>query len=193
MSRLPYLRYDDLGPDGQRLWDALTGSRGSDIVTEQGGLTGPFNAFVHAPGVGRRLSALGHVLRFETSLEPRLSELAIITVAARWQAEFEWRTHSRMAAEHGVPAAVIEAIGRRAEPPFDAADERVIYEVAGQLADTGRLSPDAFSAARQLLPEAGLVELVSLCGYYTLISYLLNAFTVPLPPGARPAWPPEPD
>jgi len=29
---------------------------------------------------------------------------------------------------------------------------------------------------------------VSLCGYYTLVSYLLNAFTVPLPEGAEPAW-----
>jgi hypothetical protein len=33
--------------------------------------------------------------------------------------------------------------------------------------------------------DAGLVELVSLCGYCTLISFLLNAFAVPLPPGAR--------
>ena len=36
--------------------------------------------------------------------------------------------------------------------------------------------------------DAGMVELVSLCGYYTLISYLLNAFTVPLPPGTTPMW-----
>jgi hypothetical protein len=33
-----------------------------------------------------------------------------------------------------------------------------------------------------------MVELVSLCGYYTLISFLLNAFAVPLPPDAAPMW-----
>jgi hypothetical protein len=33
-----------------------------------------------------------------------------------------------------------------------------------------------------------MVELVALCGYYTLVSFLLNAFTVPLPPGALPMW-----
>jgi hypothetical protein len=33
-----------------------------------------------------------------------------------------------------------------------------------------------------------MVELVSLCGYYTLISFLLNSFEVPLPPGAAPMW-----
>jgi hypothetical protein len=29
---------------------------------------------------------------------------------------------------------------------------------------------------------------VSLCGYYSLISFVLNAFDVGLPPGQEPAW-----
>ena len=33
-----------------------------------------------------------------------------------------------------------------------------------------------------------MVELVSLCGYYTIVSFLLNAFAVPLPPDALPMW-----
>jgi 4-carboxymuconolactone decarboxylase len=47
---------------------------------------------------------------------------------------------------------------------------------------------DAYAAARELLGDAGMVELVSLCGYYTMISFLLNAFAVPLPPDAAPMW-----
>jgi 4-carboxymuconolactone decarboxylase len=187
-SRLPNLRYDDLGPEGRAVWDAIVGSRGAGLVSADGGLIGPFNAFVHAPGVGQRLSALGQVLRFETSIERRLSEVAIITVAARWKAEFEWWAHARMAREHGVPSAVVDAIGREEDPPFEADDERVIYTVARQLATGGRLGPDAFAAALRLLGETGVVELVSLCGYYTLVSFLLNAFTVPLPPGAAATW-----
>jgi 4-carboxymuconolactone decarboxylase len=192
MSRLPALRYDDLGPDGRLVWDAIIGSRGSELVDAKGGLSGPFNAFLYAPDVGRRLSALGQVIRFGTSIDRRLSELAIITVAARWKAEFEWWAHGRMAREHGVPAAVVDAIGRGAEPPFEADDERTVYAVARQLADTGQVSQPAFAAARALLSDAGMVELVSLCGYYTLISFLLNAFAVDLPPGAEPAWPDGP-
>ncbi len=170
------------------MWDGIVGSRGSGLIGPDGGLTGPFNAFVHAPVVGRRLSSLGRVLRSETSIERRLSELAIITVGARWKAEFEWWAHARMAREHGVAGEVVDAIGRGEEPPFRAEDERVVYTVAWQLAGTGQLSEDAFRAARQLLGDAGVVELVSLCGYYTLVSFLLNAFTVPLPPGAAVMW-----
>ncbi len=47
---------------------------------------------------------------------------------------------------------------------------------------------DAYAAARELLGDKGMVELVTLCGYYTLVSFVLNAFEVPIPPGAVPTW-----
>jgi 4-carboxymuconolactone decarboxylase len=196
MSRLPYLRRDELGPDGQLVWDKITGTRTGDLVTPEGGLTGPFNAFVQAPGVGQYLTSLGAELRFATSIERRLTEVAILTVGARWQAEFEWWAHARMARRHGVPEAVIDAIGRGEDPPFTAGDERTVYTAARQLALAGRLDPESCEAVRRLLGDSGAVELVTLCGYYTLISFLLNAFDVPLPPGASPQWgppgPPQP-
>ena len=187
-SRLPYLRYDELDARGQEVWDGVAGSRGGELINAEGGLIGPFNAFVHAPGVGRHLSALGGRLRFRTSIERRLSELAIITVGAAWEAEFEWWAHARMARDHGVSEAIIDAIGRGDDPPFAADDERVIYTVARELTSAGRLGQDLYDAAQRLLGDEGMVELVSLCGYYTLISYLLNAFEVPLPPGERRQW-----
>ncbi len=192
MSRLPYVRRDDLDPDRREVWDSVVGSRGDQLINEQGGLAGPFNAFVQAPDVGRHLTALGRVLRFETSIERRLSEVAIITVGAAWKAEFEWWAHSQMARRHGVPDAVVDAIGRGEDPPFEAADERIVYAVARQLTGSGRVDQETYDAAQRLLGDAGLVELVSLCGYYTLISFLLNAFTVPLPTGAAPMWPAAP-
>ena len=85
--------------------------------------------------------------------------------------------------------AVVEAIGRGEDPPFEADDERAVYAVARQLGDSGHLDQPAYDAAHRFLGDAGMVELVSLCGYYTLISFLLNAFEVPLPPGAAPTWP----
>ena len=188
MNRLPYLRYDELTADGKTVWDSVVGTRGDQLVNEDGGLVGPFNAFVHAPDVGRHLSALGATVRFGTSIERRLSELAIIAVGARWKAEFEWWAHARMARRHGVPDAVVDAIARGEDPPFAADDERVVYAVASKLVTTGRVDQDAYDAGRELLGDAGLVELVSLCGYYTLVSFVLNAFDVPLPPGVAPAW-----
>jgi len=185
MTRIPYVRREELGPEGQQLWDSI---RSDLVLTADGGLAGPFNAFVTAPGAGRRLFSLGATLRFGTSIERRLSEIAIITTGARWQAEFEWWAHAPMARGHGVADAVVDAIGRGEDPPFEADDERAVYTVARQLSHSGRLDQAAYDAAHRFLGDAGMVELVSLCGYYTLISYLLNALTVPLPPGTTPMW-----
>ena len=171
MTRIPSVRREELGPEGQQLWDSIVGSRGEVVVTADGGLAGPFNAFVTAPGAGRRLS-----------------EIAIITVGARWRAEFEWWAHAPMAREHGVAGAVVDAIGRGEDPPFEADDERAVYTVARQLSSSGRLDRETYDAAHRFLGDAGMVELVSLCGYYTLVSFVLNAFAVPLPPDAAPMW-----
>src|SRR5258708_29535882 len=95
----------------------MAGTRGGQLVNSGGGLAGPFNAFVHAPDVGGHLTSLGAVLRFGTSIERRLSEVAIITVGARWKAEFEWWAHARMARRHRVPHAGGDAIRRGVGPP----------------------------------------------------------------------------
>ena len=140
-SRLPYLRYDELDPGRRSLWDAIAASRGDDLVNADGGLIGPFNAFLHAPGVGRQLTALGHEVRFETSIGRRLSEVAIITVAAWWKAEFEWWAHAPMARRHGVAGAVVDAIGRGEDPVSGEDDERTVHAVARQLTASGHVAP----------------------------------------------------
>lgn len=189
MTRLTSLRNDQLDDRGKTLWDAIAGTRGSSVIDPQGGLAGPFNAWLHAPEVGTAMSKLGSILRFEMSIDRRLIELAIITVGARWQAEFEWFAHAAMAKEHGVTEGVIDAIGEDRIPDFELDDERAVYAVAHQLVRTGRLDDDVYGPAAALLGEQGTVELVTLCGYYTLISFTLNAFEVPLPAGVSQRWP----
>jgi 4-carboxymuconolactone decarboxylase len=191
MSRLPYLHRDDLDDAGRAVWDGLESSRGRTILNQDGGLVGPFNAWVHAPVVGSRLSGLGAALRFETSIERRLLELAIIVVAAHWKAEFEWWAHARMAREHGVADEIVDAVGRGETPTFLAEDEALVHDLARQLVVGGGLDGATYARAVELLGSQGVVELVSLCGYYTLVSFTLNAFAVPLPPGVEPAWPKE--
>lgn len=187
-TRLPYLRRDQLDAAGAGLWDSILDSRGAGVVRDDGGLAGPFNAWIHAPGVGSRLAALGAALRFETGIDRRLLELAILTVGAHWKAEFEWWAHSRMAAEAGLAEGVIEAIRTGLAPPFQHEDERVVHQVAVELVRTGTLEEGTYADAQGQLGDPALVELVSLCGYYTLVSYSLNAFGVPLPEGAKPAF-----
>ncbi|MDQ2753951.1 MAG: carboxymuconolactone decarboxylase family protein [Actinomycetota bacterium] len=192
MSRLPFVRYPQLDEQGQALWDAIAGSRGNEVVNTEGGLFGPFNAWVLAVETGRRLVDLGGHLRFGTSLERRLLELAIVTVGAHWHAEFEWWAHSAMARRHGVSDAILDALSEGRPPSFDAEDERIVHAVAHQLLNDGTVDAETYADAQSLLGDVGVVELVSLCGYYTTVSFTLNAFAVGLPPGATPVWGDDP-
>jgi 4-carboxymuconolactone decarboxylase len=188
VSPLPYLPRESLDERGQQLWDLFIETRGRRLVNDEGGFMGPFNAWLHTPVVGDRAAALGTSLRFDTSLERRLTEIAIITTGAHWKAEFEWWAHARMANEFGVSDEVIAAIARGDDPPFASEDERLVYTAARQLPRAGRVESDTLERCRATLGDAATVELVNLCGYYTLVSYLLNSFDVPLPPGVEPQW-----
>lgn len=191
MKRLTMIGPSGLSEEQQQLWDGLTASRGSglELTDEDGHLVGPFNAWLHVPKLGRRLSSLGAHLRFETSVERRLSEVAICTVGAHWRSEFEFFAHAPMALEHGVDPTVIEALRAGEVPSFDRDDEQIVHEVARQLLNDRRVNEATYTSAESLLGEAGMVELVALIGYYCLISMLLNLFEVPLPDGAEPNWP----
>jgi len=187
MTRLPFQTREALDDGGREVWDSITATRGS-IVTDEGTLMGPFNAWVTAPGIGGRLAELGAALRFESSIERRLLEVAIITVGARWRSEFEWWAHSRMALAHGVSQEAVDALAGGTPPPLPD-DERIVHQVARQLVDDGHVDPATYAAAAELLGDRGIVELITLCGYYTLVSFTLNAFDVALPPGEAPTWP----
>lgn len=188
MSRLPDLRRDQLTPAAKAVWDSIVATRGEHVVSDTGVLTGPFNLMLYARDAGGPLASLGAALRFGTSLGRRLTEVAILTVASRWQAEFEWSAHARLAREAGVPDAVVDAIGQGEDPPFAADDERIVHAAAREVLTAGRVSDASYAAAQNLLGNAGVVELVCLCGYYTTISFLLNAFEVPGPAGVEPMW-----
>ncbi|MEO6652720.1 MAG: carboxymuconolactone decarboxylase family protein [Ilumatobacteraceae bacterium] len=189
-QRLSLLDRDALSDEQGELWDGLTASRrpGLDLFDDDGHLVGPFNAWLHVPKIGRRLSSLGAHLRFETSIERRLSEIAICTVGAHWRSEFEFFAHAPMALEHGVDQSVIDALRAGSVPSFDRSDEETVYAVSTQLLNDRRVDTDTYRAAEGLLGEAGMVELVALIGYYCLISMLLNLFEVPLPGDAKPNW-----
>jgi 4-carboxymuconolactone decarboxylase len=163
-------------------------TRGPGVVDETVVIGGPFNVWLQAPGVGTPIAALGAAVRYGSTLEPRLLELAIITVAAHWRAEYEWWAHARLARAAGVADATVEALGRGDHPTFEADDERTVQQFAAELVETGRVGSERYDQAVAMLGEAGVVELVALCGYYTLVSFALNAFDVALPPGVEPTW-----
>jgi 4-carboxymuconolactone decarboxylase len=194
MSRLPCLQPDALTSDQRTLFDAITGGRrrtsaGVDgFLNAEGGLRGPFNAWLHTPDAGQQLQRLGEILRFEGQLPAAAREIAVLCVAAHWQADYEWSAHARIAGSSGVSDAVIETIRTRGKPALTDTAEQAAHDVARAVLEHGQVTDALYARAVDVLGRDALVELVILLGYYSLISMTLNVFQVPLPPGTTPPF-----
>lgn len=152
----------------------------------RGRVRGPLAIWLHRPALAEAAQKLGAYCRYGSSLDPRLSELAILTMATVWQAEFEWWAHKPIALKAGLPAAVVEALRIGAPPAFPDRETETVHAVTRTLSAERRLTDALYAEAEAVLGADRLVDLVGLCGYYTLISMTLNAFEVPLPEGEGP-------
>jgi 4-carboxymuconolactone decarboxylase len=182
MSRYRELAASEMTP-------AQLSVRDSIIAGRRGQFGGPFQLLIRAPEICQHAAKLGEHLRWGTSLPDRLSELAIISTARFWRAQYEWYAHAPLAAKAGVPAAAIEAIRTGGTPLFTAHDETLVYHVCNEIFRTQRLSDDTFDQAVAAFGEQGLVEIIAIIGYYTLIGNTLNVFQVGLPEGTQPPFP----
>ena len=121
--RLPDLTPEQMTPDQRRVADnAVSGKRGR--------LPAPLRAWLHSPVFGDRAQSLGEFLRYDTSLGPVLSELAILVTARFWTAQYEWYAHKKLALQAGVSPAVCDAIARRERPSLPDAKAEVVYDYA---------------------------------------------------------------
>jgi 4-carboxymuconolactone decarboxylase len=152
----------------------------------RGGLSGPFWPWLRSPELADRAQKLGELVRFHSTLAPRLFELAVLVTAQHWKAQFEWYAHAPLARKAGLGEDTIAAIQAGARPSFAAADEAAVYDFATELYARRRVGDAAYAAALAHLGERGVVELVGILGYYALVSMTLNVFGIDVPQAAPP-------
>jgi 4-carboxymuconolactone decarboxylase len=170
---------ETMSPEQRAVFDAV-------VSGPRGALVGPLRAALHNPELAGRWQQLGEILRYRTSLPARLSELAIIVTARRWNSELEWVIHSDAARKAGLPESVIEAINAGRIPKFDDRQDAEVYAFARELQMYGHVSEEAYAPVRERWHERGVVELTAVIGYYTMVSMTLNAHRIPLPDDMRP-------
>ena len=163
--------------DQKRIAASISGTRGS--------IRGPFGPWLHAPGFADPAQGVGAFLRYGSKMPANLRELAICTVGQHWQANYEWFAHAPIAIEEGVSAEAIELLrnGKKPAPLTD--DEQLVHDLATEIVNSGLLSEASYKSGTDALSDELMVELVGLCGYYTLISFTLNVFEVPVPEGDK--------
>jgi 4-carboxymuconolactone decarboxylase len=182
MPRIPLVTAASMTDAQRRVYDAMmAGPRRSPPV-------GPLAAAMHRPDLAEKWSDLGLVLRFNSSLEPRLREFVILLTGRFWDCQFEWFSHEAEARKAGLSEQTIETL-RHGGRTFAASDEQAIHDYATELLRDHRASDATYQRILDTYGTAGIVELTALIGYYAMVTLTLNAHEIGVPEGAAPPLP----
>lgn len=181
---------DRLPPLAPQDWSDAQRAAAQDIIDgPRGALYGPFVPLLRSPELLGHAQRLGEYLRYRGAIGVRLTELAILVTAREWDQQVAWAIHAPIAAQFGIPAEVIGAIARRQRPAALLVDEAVVYDFCLELQRERRVSDRVYADALALFGERGVVDLMGVNGYYTLLAMVMNAARTALPATGMPPLP----
>ncbi len=167
------------GPEVSELTPAQVEVHHAICSGPRGHVVGPLKVWLTNPQMAQASQALGQYARYDSVLPPELSELAILVTGRYWSSGFEWGQHAPIALDVGVPSLVVETIAKGKRPEFDDPRMSAVFEFAVELHRDKQVSDAAYDRVERLMGKEGAVDLVAICGYYTLISMTINAFRLP--------------
>ena len=185
LSRLPLRRREDMDERGRRFYDAVVDPRSRTLV----GLRGPSGIWLHSPELGERVRAVNQYLRFETALDRRLTELAILVTARELDQQFEWTAHEPAALAEGLSAEIIDIVKLRRASAGLPPRESAIIDFGREVFRDKKVRPETFARAVELYGLEGVVNLAALMGNYAMTAVILNAVDQQVHPDRRPLLP----
>ncbi|MFN7985649.1 MAG: hypothetical protein U0Q11_27730 [Vicinamibacterales bacterium] len=170
-----------------KLTDAQKAAMREFAAARKAEVSGPFWPLLRSPEVMNRARAMGDYLRFTSVLPPRLSEFAIIITARQWTQNYEWDVHAPLAQQGGLKPSIIAAIADGRRPDGMAADEDTLYTFCDELHRTQSVSDATYARAVSAFGEQGVIDILGISGYYTMLAMVLNTARTPVTAGHTPA------
>ena len=145
---------------------------------------GPWVPLLRSPELLNRLQRMGSYLRYESAFEPRLSEFVILLTARNWSNQYEWYAHQQLAVKAGVAPSVTQEIAEGRRPRGMSVDEEIVYDFIDELIRNKSVSDPTYARVRDKFGERGIIDLIAINGYYSLLAAVLNVAQSPLPSNA---------
>ena len=182
-ARIGKLEPSALDAEQRSLYDAIAGGRRAQgpqlfrLVDDAGRLEGPFNAFLLQPRLGSALQALGASVRYDTGLDDRCREIAILVVAAHWRCDFEWYAHEAVGRSLGLDDADLAGLRDGRFDTLTGPEQLLARTVVALVAD-GDLTDEAYEEFTVHFGQSALFQLLTLLGYYSTLALQLRVFRV---------------
>ena len=169
MARVPYLEKKDLAPEDH---DVLA----RDITL--------YKALAHSPKAARAFQGLGRFIRYDSKLDPRLRELAILQVGYLARSPYEFSHHIKIGRDFGVSdrdirGMIEETNGRPASfEPLAKAVCRAAREMTGQM----EVSDATYAELEAALNRETLTDLVITIAFYNAVVRYLATMRIDVEP-----------
>ncbi len=142
---------------------------------------GPFVALLRSPELLCKTQRVGEYLRYRSALSPHLSELAILLTARHWHQRYEWGIHAPIAVKAGISDQIIRAVAAGQRPTQMATDQAVLHDFCVELLRNQNVCDTTYEAAVKHFSERGIIDLVGILGYYSLLAMVMNTTRTALP------------
>ena len=184
--RLPLIAPRELTPEQKRLYDDMRKGIASNFnafkaVREDGALMGPWNPWLHEPGIGKAIWDLTLAMTANATLSDNIRQIVILVVGARFDAAYEIYAHIAVAELEGMRPERLATMVADLKPSDLSADESVAFDVAYKLVRGGVLPEPLYRLAVATFGQHGTNEMIYLVGLYSMVSTTLNGFNVPVP------------
>jgi 4-carboxymuconolactone decarboxylase len=140
---------------------------------------GPYVPLLNHPHLAELVERLGYYYKFESQLPRDVYQFVVLASAKRSGVAFEWADHIAAARAAGLSDNLIDGV------QAGTGDFPAPYDLVHRLTDcafTYRSIPSALQdAAIAEFGLHGLIEIVTLCGFYALMGMVNGCFDVPLP------------
>jgi 4-carboxymuconolactone decarboxylase len=175
-----------------KLTDAQKKVSAEIVAGPRGALVGPFIPLLRSPEFMSRLQKVGEYLRYNTKLGANISEFVILIAARQWTQQFEWDSHESLALKAGVKPEIIAAVAEGRRPAGMSSDEETAHDFCVELHHNRSVSDAAYARVVSRFGEQGVIDIIGLCGYYTMLGMVMNVSRTPLPAGKTPPLAPFP-
>ena len=164
-----------------KMTDAQRKAADEMIAGPRKGVKGPFVPLLRCPELMDRLQKVGEYLRFQSSLDQRISEFVMLVVSRAWTQHFEWFVHVPLGRKAGISEDTIAALADGRRPSGMSEDEELAYDFCDELLRNKGVSETTYRRAVMRFGENGVIDMLGVAGYFTTVSMIMNVAHSPPP------------
>ncbi len=146
----------------------------------RGKVEGPYWAIIRSPGLTEVLQEVGAYYRYRCPLDKKINEMAALMAARSWTQQFEWDVHILQALDAGLKNDIALAIAEGRRPAGMAEDEEILYDFVTELLVNKGASDATYARTVAKYGESGLIDIIGIVGYYSLLAMAMNVARTPM-------------